>query len=153
MSSADTPYLLFKWNSPYPSGGWFHLTPSFHQRIAICLVLRWSPYTIVRCHTRHLSTRTRHLSDKYHIYTRHVPYTQKTYTVPYVHQMFTRHIPYIHQISVRCIVYVWCKCGTCLTDVWLESTGVWWGIWQLSDKKHLSMSTWTNSNCLAEAVK
>ena len=66
----------------------------FCQMVAICLVLpiKRSPDDClmpVRCPTRHLSTPTRHVSDRYHIYSRLLPYAHQKYNVPYVDQMFT----------------------------------------------------------------
>ncbi len=53
--------------------------------------------TIVRGPTRHLSTPTRHLSDKYHIYIRHVPHAHQTYGT--------------------CLVYMWYLSDRCLVGV------------------------------------
>ena len=94
----------------------------FRQRVAICLVLpvRKLPDNCqmpVRCPTRHMSSPIRHLSDKYHLYTRHVPHAHQTYTVPDVHQTYTRHPPYICQIYGICLVYMWYLSDRCLVGV------------------------------------
>ncbi len=62
-----------------------HIHHLSRQTPAICLVLpvRWLSDNCkvpARCPTRHLSTPDRHLSDKYHTYTRHIPYAHQTYT-------------------------------------------------------------------------
>ncbi len=67
--------------------------PYIYCTICTSDMFQWSSnlnyQMLVRCSTRHLLTPTRHLSDKYHIYNRNVPYAHHihVYTVPYVHQI------------------------------------------------------------------
>ncbi len=57
--------------------------------------------------TGHLSTPTRHLSDKYHTWTICPPDIYCAICTPDVHQTYTRHPPHICQIYGICLVYMW----------------------------------------------
>ena len=82
----------------------------FSNEVNFSLKNKYNRHMPARCATRHLWTLTRHLSDKYHIYTRHIiPHVHQTYhttCTPDIYHMCTRHIlPHVHQTYSYMYVY------------------------------------------------
>ncbi len=123
-------------------------TPPFPPDSFLWCSLSDDYQTIVGCPTRHLSTPTRHLSDKYHTCTICPPDIFCAICTSDVHQTYTRHPPHICQMYGICLVYKWYLSDRCLVR---HLTG----IWQSSDN-HLTGSTrqiatvwrkrWCNAN-------
>ncbi len=117
----------------------------FRQTVAICLVLpvKWLTddcQMLARCPTRHLSTPTRHLSDKYHIYTRHIPYIWQISGGCLVNIWCTYGTVYVWWAYGICLVYMWYLSDKCLVGVDICRAGHLTSIWQLSGD-HLTGST------------
>ncbi len=140
-------------------GGWtgrglglLYSTVSIRQLLFVWCSLSDDHQTIVRCLSDvppDIYQLPPDKSDKYHIYTRHVPYAHQTLycaiCTPDVHQTYW-------QLNLKCMS------GVYVVVVWQMSGGSWQTsgktsdrhlalVWQSSDREHQ-----TNSNCLAETV-